>query len=151
MKGLKEVGYYASRPLELAFGFLASEALYSGARAVLLEGVPGSRKTAFGEAVASALGAALVYGLLHEWSGPEDLFHGINVGAVVRGEGDVEEPGVLLQATQLSQTGQVVLLLDEVDKASPAVEALLLDWLQSEGSYYLLFYTGGERHETLCS
>lgn len=131
MKTLEEVGYIASRPLELAFNFLASEAPYSGARTVLLEGPPGSGKTAFGEAVSRALGARFVYGLLHEWSGPEDLFNGVNVGAVVRGEGDVEEPGVLLQAARLSQSGRCVLLLDEVDKASPAVEALLLDWLQS--------------------
>lgn len=123
-------GYLARQEEALAVAGALSR--NGGMRTLLLEGPPGCGKTALAEALAKGLGSSYFYSLLHSWSSPEDLFRGVDVTEAVRGNADgVEEPGVLAMAARASQEGQVVLCLDELDKANSRVEALLLDFLQS--------------------
>lgn len=99
---------------------------------MLVEGAPGTGKTALAEAIAKATGAEYLYALLHPWSGADELHAGVNVQAAVAGDAErVHQPGVLALAAEASQRGRVVVCLDELDKAPEATEALLLDWLQS--------------------
>lgn len=61
------------------------------------------------------------------------MFIGVNVGRVAAGvekPEDAYEYGILGKATIASQSGKVVLCLDELDKAPQRAESLLLDFLQ---------------------
>lgn len=98
----------------------------------MLEGEPGTGKTELAEAYSRAMGEPLIPYQCHNWSDSDDLFCGVDVPAAVAGEADkVRQLGVLARASQLSQKRPVIVLLDEIDKASEHTESLLLDWLQS--------------------
>ncbi len=129
---LEKVGYHADQKTDLAVRALLTQRS-GGARALLVEGAPGTGKTALAEAVARATGARFFYALLHSWSGADDLFAGINIPAVVAGDAEsVHQDGVLALAAKASREHELVIVcLDELDKAPEPVEALLLDWLQS--------------------
>lgn len=104
----------------------------TGVRALLLEGPPGCGKTSFGDVIAEQLRATLVYCLCHSWTDDAELFVGVDVAAAVAGEADhVRQPGVLARAAELSHSGPVVVVIDELDKAPERVDALLLDVLQT--------------------
>ncbi len=72
---LEQVGYHADQKTALAIRALLTQRS-GGARALLVEGAPGTGKTALTEAVARATGAPIIYALLHSWSGADDLFVG---------------------------------------------------------------------------
>ncbi len=128
-EGLRRAGYEPRREELIALQALEGA---TGVRALLLEGPPGSGKTALAEAYASASGARLVYALLHSWSDDQELFRGVDVVAAVAGDAErVAQPGVLAVAAAASHDGNVVLVLDELDKAPERVESLLLDVLQT--------------------
>lgn len=129
---LAEVGYRASRDALLAVRALLRQG-DGGARALLIEGAPGTGKTFLSECFARAMNAPYFYALLHSWSGADDLFCGVNVPAAVAGDADhVQQPGVLALVAEASHKHPlVVVCLDELDKAPESTEALLLDWLQS--------------------
>lgn len=123
--------YRLSPQLRIAAAALAAHR-GPGAAAVLLEGPPGAGKTSFGEHLSKVLPAELVFGQLHAWSDADELFVGVDVCAAVAGDATaVRQEGLLARAARLSQSGRVVLVLDEVDKTSERCEALLLDFLQS--------------------
>jgi MoxR-like ATPase len=104
----------------------------SGAACLLLEGPPGCGKSAFAEHISKTLDAPLIPHQMHAWSDADELFVGVDVVAAVAGDvPNVRQQGVLALAATQSQQGRVVVLLDEIDKASERTEALLLDWLQS--------------------
>lgn len=131
-KQLTANGYYATP--EVAHGCrMLMVARDHGIPAVaLLTGPPGAGKTALGEALAAAIHARHMYHMCHAWSDADELFVGVHVPAAVAGQADqVERLGVLAQAAQASQHEDVVLVVDEMDKAPEHVEALFLDWLQS--------------------
>lgn len=124
---------YIARPQEA----LALQAMQGrnngGAKVLILEGPPGTGKTFLGEAFAQAIDATDIYYLCHHWTSEEEMFVGIDVGAVAAGVNDPEDayrPGFLLRAIRASNDGPVVVIIDEIDKAPQRMEALLLDFLQ---------------------
>lgn len=103
-------------------------------RQVLLTGQPGTGKTAFSAYIAEQMEAKDLYFLCHAWVSDEDLFNVLDIAALAVGIQEREQAwthGILRQAAEASQSGKVVLCLDEIDKTSPKVEALLLDFLQT--------------------
>jgi len=130
---IREQGYVPRRSeLLMLADALTVDSRVAGIRSVLLEGLPGTGKSAFAEVVASVLGCPLVVHQLHQWSDADDLFVGVDVAAAVGGEADkVRQDGVLAVTARMSEKGAVILLLDEVDKTHERCEALLLDWLQT--------------------
>lgn len=129
---LAAAGYVARRAELLALAGQLAEQQAGQIAALLLEGPPGSGKTALAEAAAVATGARLVAYQAHAWSDADELFVGVDVAAAVAGDATaVRQPGVLALAAQAAEEGPVVLLIDELDKAPERVEHLLLDALQS--------------------
>lgn len=101
-------------------------------RGAILEGPPGSGKTALSQYAAHIWDAKYFYSLLHSWSDNQELFVGINIPAAISGDAEmVEEPGVLAKAAEASKSGLVVICLDEIDKVTIHTESLLLDFLQT--------------------
>ena len=133
-QALQDVGYIARRSdiLGLADAINADVDKAGGSKTVILEGPPGTGKSAFAGAVAKVTGAVFLAYQFHSWSDADELFVGIDVAAAVGGDAEnVRQDGVLAKVAQLSQHSTVVLLLDEIDKAPERTEYLLLDWLQT--------------------
>lgn len=119
-------------PPNAALALEAMRRSRNGIRVALVEGPPGSGKTALAEYAAREWGAQHVYALLHSWSDDQELFVGLDVAAAVAGEAAaVRQDGVLARAARLSHVHPVVVTLDEVDKVPERTEMLLLDFLQS--------------------
>lgn len=98
----------------------------------ILFGPPGGGKTYAAERHAAETRAELVFYQCHDWTDADELFVGVNVQAAIAGDAEaVAQPGALLKAAEYSHRGAVVLVIDELDKASERAEALLLDFLQS--------------------
>ena len=107
--------------------------------AMCLEGEAGVGKTHFANSFAKYWNAEILFAQCHtETSGKTMLYDfdpRILVDAVSsRGTScglDAVREGYLVQALRKSQTGRVVLVLDEFDKAGVECDTLLLDYLQS--------------------
>ena len=103
----------------------------------LLKGVPGAGKTSTAEAFALAVGSAKLFYQCNPGTGFDQLIGQPNLGAVLRQDAAAcISDGILIQAAKAAMAGEdVVLILDEIDKASPEVDAYLLDFLQSSRIY----------------
>lgn len=99
----------------------------------LLKGVPGAGKTSTAEAFALAVDANKVFYQCNPGTGFDQLIGQPNLGAVLRQDAAAcISDGILIQAAKAAMAGEdVVLILDEIDKTSPEVDAYLLDFLQS--------------------
>lgn len=138
---LQHAGYVVTQPEAVATLWLAlKDAGNRYIPAVLFDGPPGVGKTFLAEKVAEITGARLVFFQFFRGASREDLLFDLDIARVVRamsglevpeGFGDMVSLGVLPTAAHLSQQQRVVLVLDELDKAHPSVDALLLDFLQS--------------------
>ena len=96
---------------------------------LLIEGPPGSGKTAYAEHLAQELGAEFLYYSCSEF-GNTDLLYQVDVnGVVTREKAWVKGPA--WEACELSADGKkVVLLIDELDKAASNFDAFLLRFLE---------------------
>lgn len=131
---LESVGYIPRRSdlLALSTAIHSDVTAMGGSKAIILEGPPGTGKSAFAGAVSKITGASFVPYQFHSWSDSDELYVGVDVCAVVSGDHEsVRQEGVLAKVARLSQTQTVVVLLDEIDKAPERTEYLLLDWLQT--------------------
>lgn len=99
----------------------------------LLKGVPGAGKTSTAEAFALAVDASKFFYQCNPGTGFDQFIGQPNLGAVLRQDATAcIADGILIKAVKSAMAGNdVVLILDEIDKASPEVDAYLLDFLQS--------------------
>lgn len=132
-----KMNYKIDEPRKFVLSILSSDK--DGTNTVILTGKPGTGKTSLAEFFAQQVDAEYYYQLCHHWLSEEEMFIGIDIGAVAVGVNDREsayQPGVLLKVAEASQRGKVVLCVDELDKAPTRMEVLLLDFLQT-GRVYL--------------
>jgi MoxR-like ATPase len=124
-------GYHARPGETMAARFLArvSELM----RAVLLVGAPGTGKTFFAECFAKGRQALHLFVPCHPWLTAEEMQQGIDIGKVAVGVNNADDAyldGQLLRAVRESKQHEVVLVLDEVEKAGSRFYPLILDFLQ---------------------
>jgi len=93
--------------------------------AMCLDGPPGTGKSFLAAYLANCLKARLLRFQVFPNCGAADLI----LDTVVQGDG-TRAHGMLLQAITAAETGKVVLLLDEIDKADARVDSFLLNFLQ---------------------
>ena len=106
-----------------------------GVTAILLEGDPGSGKTFLSEIFQQFLGVGTeyLYTQCVEETNSDKLINTYNVPAIVKGEGDLAvAEGILTMAINDANAGKtVVVTIDELDKARPALDAYFLTFLQN--------------------
>jgi len=141
---ISSLGYYVSDEFILYNSFLAVNDMGSlvsqRLSCILLDGPPGAGKTFLAQLLAQLLAAELIKYQFTAGSGVEDLLYDLNILQIVKGMGgkNIETiylDGILPKAIKSSHSNKVVLLLDEMDKASPKVDAFLLDFLQNGEIY----------------
>jgi MoxR-like ATPase len=131
-KEVRAAGYIPRRSDILGIAGALLNQANVGSKAMVLLGPPGTGKSAFASAAASALKAEFVVYQCHSWSDADELFVGVDICAAVAGDSEsVRQEGVLAKAARISKKKTVVLLLDEIDKTMERTEALLLDFLQT--------------------
>lgn len=124
-------GYHARRGEALAARWLAR--VTNLLRAVLLVGDPGTGKTFFAECFAKGRKARHHFVPCHPWLTAEEMQQGVDIGKVAVGVNNADDAyldGQLLRAVRESQQHEVVLVLDEVEKAGSRFYPLILDFLQ---------------------
>lgn len=131
---LKELGYFASTELAKIV-LLFNEAGKKSKKSIptlLLEGPSGAGKTFLGESFAKLINAEEVFVQCFPRMGNENFQYDVDIEGVIKQDAENSiKNGVLLQAIEKSKKGPVVLVIDELDKARPEVDAFLLDFLEN--------------------
>ena len=100
-------------------------------KSVLFRGPAGSGKTSLAEHIAELWGAKCLYFLCHPWVTEEHLFKSVDLGKVALKDPAPYKNGVLSEAAEISHSGKVVVVIDELDKTKEFVDNLLLDFIQN--------------------
>ena len=95
---------------------------------LLLTGVPGAGKTSFATAVAEEIGATILKHQCTREKSERILYRYDVNGIVTKRNSRIKGPA--WKALEASQQGPIVLLIDEVDKASDDLNAILLELLE---------------------
>ena len=143
---LRTLGYYTDSVnllAQVALRLHDMQLMRSGLVAMLLDGPPGTGKTFLAKTIQKLLDAEMFSIQFTVGVGREVMMHDIDIAAVVNAQvqnaskkgvevkpEDLIIPGILQRALTESHKGRVVLLLDEIDKAKPYVDAMLLEFLQ---------------------
>ena len=131
---LREVGYIASDELAktVALFEVAGKRPSRNIPAMLLEGPAGAGKTALAEAFAKVVGAKLLFLQCFPGMGSDSFIAEPNVAAIIsRDSQNSIKDGILVRSLKETTDGPTVVVLDELDKASPEVDSFLLDYLNS--------------------
>lgn len=142
---MNELGYYVSDEFIFYNSYMAlrdmGNLVSQRISCLILDGPPGAGKTFLAQLMAKVIpDCELIKYQFTPGSGMEDILYDLNIPEIVKGMGgqDIQEiylDGVLPKALRLSHEKKVLLLLDEMDKASPKVDASLLDFLQNGEIY----------------
>lgn len=103
-------------------------------RCGLCVGPPGTGKTMLAESFAKGRRAELFFIPCHSWLTSEELHQGVDIGQVAVGVEHADHAyldGQLLRAVKASHKHDVVITLDEVEKAGSRFYPLILDFLQN--------------------
>lgn len=114
---------------------LFDSAMWAGERAFLLEGEPGTGKTALGRAIGGHIqreGGTFIFAQANAWTSDEFIIRGVDLaGFVERDPERVYAPGLLMKVADASADGRpIFVLLDEWDKTRPVADGLLLAALE---------------------
>jgi MoxR-like ATPase len=124
---LKEKNYYIDKA---SLSLINAALNCAPARGAILEGAPGAGKSSLAKVIADILHAEYLQFQFFPGSREDDLFIRFIPDSKTK-SGIKAYPGVLTQATRLAKKGkQVVILLDEFDKARPSADSFLLLFLQ---------------------
>lgn len=114
---------------------LFDAALWAGESAFLLEGEPGTGKTALGRAIGSRVqqqDGVFIFAQANAWTSDEFIIRGVDLAGFVEHNPErVYAPGLLMKVAEAGADGRpVFVLLDEWDKTRPVADGLLLAALE---------------------
>lgn len=159
---LKKAGYIAGDSLskKVELFKIAGERNSKNIPTMILTGEPGAGKTYLAETFTKLVNAELLFLQCFPGMGAENLIAEPNLSAIIKNDGDnAISDGLLVKALKTSNEKPVVVVIDEIDKATFEVDSFLLDFLNSgrvsngqeiwvKGSYPIwVFITSNKQRE----
>ncbi len=130
----RQLGYVLSPQLEKVTTLIVAETKQNPTHipGTLLRGLPGSGKTFYAETFARAMGWHCEFIQCYPGMDVGDFLYDVDIAAVLRQDSDrAVVEGVLVKALRHTHQHPTVLVVDEIDKARPEVDAFFLDFLNS--------------------
>lgn len=159
---LRKIGYIANNSIskKVELFKMAGERNSNNIPAMILTGEPGAGKTFLAESFTKIVNAELLFLQCFPGMGAENLIAEPNLSAIIKNDGDnAISDGLLVKALKTSYEKPVVVVIDEIDKATFEVDSFLLDFLNSgrvtngndlwvKGSYPIwVFITSNKQRE----